>query len=422
MTVDNFSSLRRQIKQGVVLTPGDEGYEQSIVRWSYAAIRRARIVVQPADKHEVSAAVKYATEHNIALVVAGGRHATSGSSSIEGGMVIDLRRMNQVVVDPEAMVATYGGGCIWKDVDDACAPYNLGTVGGTVNHTGVGGLVLGGGLGWLTSKYGLAIDNLLEAEVVLADGTIAEASETKNKDLFWALRGAGQNFGVVTSFTSKLYPVGDVWSGPIVFSLDKMAQIVDFANYFHENNTGNESLWIGVVGGMPGAPFPCIFCMVFYDGSQEDAEKFFKPLLDVGPLVSLAKAMPYRDANIQVPNREEETRRLQGGASIVMPLEQLLLTDLLGLLEPFWKEKNIGEGCGVMFELLPHKKVNEVSNTAMAYAARGEYYHAATIFTWEDEALDQDIRLFNRKVVKFLKDRGYKGKNAVAQYNNYDSK
>ena len=195
--VNRHEALREQIKSGIVLTPDDgDLYERSLLRWSHAAIRRAALVVQPTSALEVSISVKYATENDISLVVMGGGHSTSGASSSDGGMVIDLRRINSVQVDPTGQSVTFGGGCKWKEVDEACSQHGLATVGGTVNDTGVGGLTLGGGYGWLSSKYGLTIDNLLEVEVVLADGSVNTASEQENADLFWALRGAGQNFGV----------------------------------------------------------------------------------------------------------------------------------------------------------------------------------------------------------------------------------
>jgi FAD/FMN-containing dehydrogenase len=192
--ITGLDKLRAAIK-GSVITAEDASYKDSIKRWSQAAIKLAAVVVRPNDTEEVSETVKYAVEGNIPFVVVSGGHATSGSSSSDGGMVIDLRRINHVHVDRAQKTVSFGGGCKWRDIDEACAKHGLATVGGTVNHTGVGGFILGGGFGWLTSKYGLTIDNLISAEVVLADGSIVIASEKDNPDLFWALRGAGQNFG-----------------------------------------------------------------------------------------------------------------------------------------------------------------------------------------------------------------------------------
>ncbi|POR33263.1 FAD-linked oxidoreductase [Tolypocladium paradoxum] len=415
---DRHESLRQQIKAGVVLSPGDDGFQQSLMRWSYSAIKPAAVVVQPGTVDEVSTAVKYATANNISLVVMGGGHSTSGASSSDGGMVIDLRRMNAVKVDTAAKTVTFGGGCKWKEVDEACAEHGLATVGGTVNHTGVGGLALGGGYGWLTSKYGLTIDNLVSVEVVLADGRIVKASGSENQDLFWAVRGAGQNFGAVTSFTSKVYPQGDVWTGLVLFALDKMPEVVAFANWFHEHNTGDESFFFGPFGEVPGVPGPVLFCMVFKDGTQAEGEAFFKPLLDIGPVASMARSMPYREANSQLPNRDEKKRRLQGGANFVMPLTVEFVDSVVSELLPFVTERSIGSGSGVMFELFPNKKIREVAGDATAFPSRGNFYNAATIFTWDDAAMDGEVRQFNRRIIGMIREKGFQG--GGGQYNNYD--
>jgi FAD/FMN-containing dehydrogenase len=191
-----YDELRNCIKVGTVLTPTAPGYDESILRWSAASVRQAAVVVQAGNAAEVSTAVKFATKHGVPLTVHGGGHSTSGASSIEDGMVIDLRRINHIDIDSAAQMVKIGGGCRWREVDDATAKVGLATVGGTVNDTGVGGFICGGGYGYLSPKHGLTIDNLLEVQMVVADGSIVNASSTENSDLFWAVRGAGQHFGV----------------------------------------------------------------------------------------------------------------------------------------------------------------------------------------------------------------------------------
>ncbi|UNI23948.1 hypothetical protein JDV02_009735 [Purpureocillium takamizusanense] len=416
---DRHDALRQQITAGAVLTPGDDGFQQALVRWSHAAMKPAALVVQPASPQEVSVAVRYATANKIPLVVMGGGHSTSGASSSDGGMVVDLRRLNSVRVDAAVQTVTFGGGCKWKEVDETCGAQGLATVGGTVNHTGVGGLTLGGGYGWLSGRYGLAIDNLLSVEMVLADGNIVTASDKENPDLFWAVRGAGQNFGAVTSFTSRVYPQGDVWTGPIVYTLDKMPQVVAFANWFHEHNTGDESFWFGVMGAAPGVPVPAVFCMVFKNtDSQAEAESFFKPLLDIGPVANMARVMPYSESNNLIPNRDEEKRRLQGSANFVMPLQDEFVKELVDDFVPFVQERNIGEGSGIIFEVFPHDKIREVKGDATAFPSRGNFYHVATMFSWDDAAMDKQVREYNRKIIGLFRQKGFQGMGG--QYNNYD--
>lgn len=197
-----------------------------------------------------------------------------------------------------------------------------------------------------------------------------------------------------------------------------MPEIVKFANWFHENNTGDESFWFGPMGGMPGVPMACAFTMVFKDGTQEEGEAFFKKLIDIGPVANLAKTMSYPQVNDQIPNRDEEKRRLQGGTNFVMPLDEKLVADVTAEIIPFVQERGIGEGSGIIFEVWPNKKIREVANTATAFAARGDYYHAATMISWDDVSLDGEVRELQRSLIKKLKDRGTKAD--VGQYNNYD--
>ncbi|UKZ52882.1 hypothetical protein TrVGV298_006669 [Trichoderma virens] len=416
---NNFQDLRNTVK-GVILTPGDEGYLESLKRWSEASVKPAAVVVQPDNAEEVSKTVKYATANAIPLTVMSGGHATSGSSSSDGGMVLDLRRINSVHVNPAGQTVTFGGGCKWAQVDEACAKHGLATVGGTVNHTGVGGFILGGGMGWLTPKLGLTIDNLLSAQVVLADGSIVTASEKENDDLFWALRGAGQNFGVVTSFTLRLYHQEKVYAGPIIFTLDKLPAVVAFTNWFHHNHTGNEAFWAGVCGSAPGASDPAIMCMVFRSGSQKEGEEFYKPLLNLGPLNVLAAEMQYHKANDLVPHCEERVRRLQGGANFVMPLDVDFVQRIADEFLAFVEDKGIGGGSMCMFECVPWGKVISVPKDATAYPSRGEFYHFATVIMWQDEELDDEVRQFQRNLLGKVREKGHQGPGG--QYANYVEK
>jgi FAD/FMN-containing dehydrogenase len=163
------------------------------------------VVVYPTSAEDVSKAILFGVANNLELAVKGGGHATSGSSSTDGGLCIDLDKMRGVSVDTEKKTVTAQGGAWWEDVDAAATKYGLACVGGTVSHTGIGGLTLGGGYGFLSGEHGLVVDNLLEVEYVLADGTIVTASEKENQDLFWAARGAGAGFGVATRFTYRAH-------------------------------------------------------------------------------------------------------------------------------------------------------------------------------------------------------------------------
>jgi len=188
--------------------------------------KRPALIARCVDAADVIACVNFARTSGIKLAVRGGGHSGPGLGSCDGGLVIDLSKMRGVRVDPQRRTAQVAGGCVWGDVDHATHPFGLAACSGIISSTGVGGLTLGGGIGHLTRKFGLSIDNLLSADVVLADGSLVTASETENPDLFWALRGGGGNFGVVTSFTFRLHPVTVVSAGPMFWSLEDAPEVM----------------------------------------------------------------------------------------------------------------------------------------------------------------------------------------------------
>jgi FAD/FMN-containing dehydrogenase len=223
---DGIEALRAAVG-GDVLCPGDAEYDESRRVWNAQIDRRPTVVVMCTSPADVAAAIVYARQDGLEISVRGGAHNTSGSAVVNDGLMINLSRMNSVSVDPEARRVRVGGGALLSDLDVATQEHGLATPGGHVSHTGVGGLTLGGGMGWLTRKHGLSIDNLTGAEVVTADGAVVWASEDEHPDLFWALRGGGGNFGVVTTFEFQLHPVGP---------------IVNFGFFFWEADRGTEAL------------------------------------------------------------------------------------------------------------------------------------------------------------------------------------
>jgi FAD/FMN-containing dehydrogenase len=212
----------REAVGGDVLTAGDDGYLEATQVWNGAHQgRRPALVVKCTGAADVIAAVGFARSNHLPIAVRGGGHSLAGFSTSDDGMVIDLSPMKSVRVDPAAARATVGGGAVWADVDHETQAYALATTGGLVSSTGVGGFTLGGGIGWLMRKHGLACDNLVAADVVTADGQLVRANETENAGLLWGLRGGGGNFGIVTQFELQLYPVGQiVYAGPIFYPAD----------------------------------------------------------------------------------------------------------------------------------------------------------------------------------------------------------
>jgi FAD/FMN-containing dehydrogenase len=220
--VDELGSQLR----GELIRPSDPGYESARRVYNGMIDRRPALVARCIDAADVIAAVRFAGEHGLDLAIRGGGHNGAGLGTCDGGLVVDLSPMRGVIVDPPSATAWVAGGCVLGDVDHATHPFGLALPSGFISTTGVGGLTLGGGIGHLSRRFGLTIDSLLGADVVLADGTLVHADEEHHPDLFWALRGGGGNFGVVTSFQFRLHPVSTVVAGPMLWEMDRASEIM----------------------------------------------------------------------------------------------------------------------------------------------------------------------------------------------------
>jgi hypothetical protein len=374
-------------------------------------------------------AVNFATTHNIPLAIKGGGHNPSGESSARSpqDLVIDLSLMRSVAVNTTAQTVTYGGGCTWDDVDSACWEHGLATVGGTVSHTGVGGLVLGGGYGMLTGRYGMAVDLLVSAEVVLADGSIVTTSESENPDLFWALRGAGSSFGVVTSFTSKAFPQGAAWGGLLVFPVfdEIVDKVVAFVNEYHEKTNGDQWLMILAVAD-PSSGMRMLAAVMFHNGSEEAGKEFYKPLLEIqpGPVVNTTGEMPYPQINqIQNAQAKQGRRYAFGGASFTCPLDAKLFRDAA---EEFYAGIN-KEGneqlrtSGLGWELIPQGKVvqNGKEGDLTSFNGREGRYTVVTLLSWDTDEKDGEIRGIVDRTTQVFKAHEESTSDGAEAYYNY---
>lgn len=223
----SIDALRMQVK-GPIIGPQDAEYEQARRVYNAMIDRRPALIARALDDQDVAALVNFARENKIELAVRGGGHHGAGLGVWDDALVIDLSLMRRIDVDPRARTVWVQGGCTLGDIDQATHPYGLAVPTGINSTTGIGGLALGGGFGHLTRKYGLTIDNVLAVEMVLADGTRVKASEAQNRDLYWAVRGGGGNFGVVTRFQFRLHPAGTVIAGPTIWPLEKTSQVMHF--------------------------------------------------------------------------------------------------------------------------------------------------------------------------------------------------
>ena len=247
----------RSTLSGAVITPSDAAYDPARQAWNGMVDKRPALVAQCADAHDVATAIGFARRHGLEIGVKCGGHSVLGMSIPDGGLMIDLSRMNEVQIDPEARLAQVGGGALLGDLDRASAKHGLATTAGNVSHTGVGGLTLGGGMGWLARQFGMACDNVVEYEIVTASGERLTASATENADLFWGLRGGGGNFGVVTKFTFRLHPVGgDALIVDLFYPLERARDVLRFFRDFAADapNQATPTAWIGTTRDWPFLP------------------------------------------------------------------------------------------------------------------------------------------------------------------------
>ncbi len=304
MAAQTTDALRAGVT-GPVISPADPGYDEARTVYNAMIDRRPAAVVQCADEADVAAVVRHAAETGMDLAVRGGGHSVPGFGTADGALVVDLSSLSSVTVDPAARTARAGGGTTWGSFNEATGAHGLATTGGIISTTGVGGLTLGGGIGYLARGHGLSCDNLLSARVVTADGAVVTASESEHPDLFWALRGGGGNFGVVTEFTFRLHPVAEIYGGPMFFELSDgpalLAYFDDFIKTAPREYGGFPAFQIApplpfVPEDRVGEPFVAIVSC--WTGSTSDGEKILQGFRDVAePVAEHVGPMPYPALN-----------------------------------------------------------------------------------------------------------------------------
>ena len=288
---------------GAVLTRGEPGYDDARAIFNSMIDRRPAVIAQCGNKDDVIAALRFACERGLEVAVRSGGHSVAGAGLSEGGIVIDLRRMSTVEVDPEARTARVAGGATWSDVDRACGQHGLATTGGRVSSTGVAGLTLGGGSGWLERKFGLSCDNLLSVELVTADGSTVTASEEENPELFWALHGGGGNFGIATELTFRLDPLPQVTLGLLLWPSDAGADVLrryrDLIAAGAPDELGGGAFYLT---GPPEEFVPehlvgarALAIAVVFAGGEPAMRDAIKTLLDLRPDGEMIAELPYAD-------------------------------------------------------------------------------------------------------------------------------
>ncbi|EPS44620.1 hypothetical protein H072_1398 [Dactylellina haptotyla CBS 200.50] len=401
LSTQQLDALRTKVNGKVVVkgeTPNEE-YRPLIERWNRLHVKESNIIVLPESEDDISTTIKFVAEHNLDVTISCGRHTYSGPSS-GFGLVIDMRNMRKVTVDAEKKTAKAQGGCIAGDVEKAAESVGLRAVMGAVNATGVGGITTGGGVSNLSGQYGLVADNVVEARVALADGRIVVASETENPDLFWGIRGGGSNFGLVTEFTYKLHECDhEVYGGFLMFSPDKTAKVISMLSTLHSdsimksNGKFAATAFFGSMGGvlMPGF-------MVYYDGPEDEAKKWAKPLFDLEPLTppSHCGMSPHTAttdwAQFEKLFPPQFNRILGTSTQMDYPIDEAVMTKAVNLYNEVISRhpENLAVS-KLIIDLRDYSKIASVPLDATAYANRREGMLIAADFIWDDPALDEEV-------------------------------
>lgn len=300
LSEERVQALKDSLR-GELIEPGEAEYDAARKVYNAMIDRHPRLIVRCRDVADVITAVNFARDNDLLLAIRGGGHNAGGLGICDDGLVIDLSHMKGVRVDPEARTVRVEGGCVWGDVDHATHAFGLATPSGIISTTGVAGLTLGGGIGHLTRRCGLSVDNLLEADLVLADGSFVTTNAENNPDLYWAIRGGGGNFGVVTSFLFRLYPIDTVYAGPMFWELEQAADMMRWYRDFITRAPEELNGFFAFLVVPPGPPFPehlhnrkvcgIVWC---YTGPLEQAETTFAPIRGFkAPLLDLVGELPH---------------------------------------------------------------------------------------------------------------------------------
>ena len=369
---------------GRLLRPGDDGYDEARKVWNGMFDRRPALIARCAGTADVIRAVAFAQEHRVAVAVRGGGHSFPGHSVCQGGLVIDLSAMKGIRVDPTGRTVRAQPGVKWLEFDHETQAFGLATTGGTASDTGIAGLTLGGGLGWLSGKYGLTIDNLISADVVLADGRFVTASATQHPDLFWGLRGGSGNFGVVTSFEYRLHPVGPtILGGMALYPLAAARDVLRFYRELGRTAPDELTLYAGFLTP-PGAD-TMVGLIACYCGPLDQGEAVIRPIRSFGP--------PVHDMLGPIPYAAQQSltdAALPGGSYYYA--KGGFLADLPDQAIEVFAEHVATKPSPLSAVLVQTVRgaASRVSPTETAFAHRGFPYAPVIVSQWLDEAKSEE--------------------------------
>ncbi|HXH23249.1 MAG TPA: FAD-binding oxidoreductase [Dehalococcoidia bacterium] len=399
MTASRDSAAIERLRashRGPVLAPAEPGYEEARKVWNGMIDRRPGIIAQATGVADVVAAVNFAREQGLNVAVRGGGHSAAGNGVCDDNLVVDLRHMKGIHVDPATRRARVQGGVTLGEMDRETQVHGLAVPAGTNSTTGVAGLTLGGGLGWLMGSYGLTIDNLLSCEVVTADGRVLTASHAENPDLFWALRGGGGNFGVVTSFEFQAHRVGPMLvGGIIVHPVSEARQVFSFWNDFRATCPDELTLF-AVIAGAPDGSGNIISALAgAYSGSIEEGEKAVRPLKEFGqPLMDAMGPLPFVALQSMLDEGFQPGMLVYWKAEFLRELTPAAIDAIVEI-----GEKMPSPLSAVVLEDM-HGAVRRVAPDATAYGQRDATTNMAVISAWTDPAESDKNIAWAREVMK----------------------
>jgi FAD/FMN-containing dehydrogenase len=372
-TLEEFQKSLR----GQIIGPGDDDYDSARQIWNANIDKHPALIARCVGVADVLDCVNFARDNNLLVSVRGGGHSFPGTCVADGGLVIDLSQMKSVRVDPVRRTARAEGGTKWGQFDRETQAFGLASTGGTNYDTGIGGLTLGGGMGWLAGKHGLALDNLISVDIVTADGQLRIASATENPDLFWAVRGGGGNFGVVTSFEYQLHPVGPLLVGLVIFPLEQAMEVLRFYHEFASSIPDEVNTASGLATLEDGTPAVAI--VACYNGPLDEGEKVLEPLRKLGqPIMAQFGPLPYVQVQHMLdPFTPEGNQYYEKGHFIVD------ITDgaIDALVESY---RNTSSPGNLLIFQQQGNAVNRVPQDVTAYSHRDARYNLILIARWAD--------------------------------------
>lgn len=382
---------------GRLIFPDDPGYDALRRVWNGRIDKRPALIVRCANADDIAEAIRFARDNEVEASVRGGGHNIAGNSLCNGGIVIDLSGMKGIIIDPAARTAWAEPGLLLREFDTATQAHGLATTMGLMSDTGIAGLTLGGGLGRLARKYGATCDNLLAAEVVLADGTRVTASPEENPDLFWGLRGGGGNFGVVAAFTYRLHRVGPtLLGGMLLYDFVRAREVLRFYRDFCRSAADEVSADVAMLTSPEGQKVLAIAAS--YIGPLDEGERVLHPLRRFGrPFADQIAPTPYTSLQISVDSPLPRGRRYYWKAHLLKQLDDPVIDILVDAFA------NVPSPMSILVLQLFGGAVSRVDPTATAYANRGALWDCIPICAWEDPAEDEDNVAWGRAIWEALR-------------------